>query len=181
MHGDSLYWKYGGILLWTDFWFNMLLKFKASMPLLANLTFRKGWFLVSVGSPTLTALKSLLEEISKMIPWNRCSADATSVKCKVNVDSYNSCSIFNGREYSLVRTWWKPYCKFTNGRSPWKETSCISGLIISSWAMTSSSPAVSAKQIQTFTDRHPGLARFPMLSMWSLQPYGAAVPSCRIQ
>ena len=33
------------------------------MPLLANLTFRKGRFLVSVGSPALKALKSLLEEI----------------------------------------------------------------------------------------------------------------------
>ena len=32
------------------FWFNMLLKFKASMPLLANLTVRKGRSLVSVGS-----------------------------------------------------------------------------------------------------------------------------------
>ena len=64
----------GEILLWTDFWFNMLLKCKASMPLLANLTFRKGRFLVSEGSPTLTSLKSLLEEISKMIPWSRCSA-----------------------------------------------------------------------------------------------------------
>ena len=38
------------------------------MPLLANLTFRKGRFFVSEGPPTLTALKSLLEEISKMIP-----------------------------------------------------------------------------------------------------------------
>ena len=32
-------------------WFKMLLTFKASMPLLANLTFRNGRFLVSVGSP----------------------------------------------------------------------------------------------------------------------------------
>ena len=83
----------------------------------------------SEGSPTLTALKSLLEEIFKMIPWSRCSADATSAKCKVNVDSYNSCSFFNGREYSLVRIWWRPSCKFMNGRSPSKETSCISGLL----------------------------------------------------
>ena len=45
----------------------MLLKFKASMSLLAKLTFRKGRFLVSVGTPTLTALNSLMEEISKMI------------------------------------------------------------------------------------------------------------------
>ena len=99
------------------------------MPLLAKLTFRKGRFLVSEGSPTLTALKSLLEEISRMIPWSRCSADATSAKCKVNVDSYNSCSMFNGREYRLLRIWWRPNCKFTNGRNPSKETSCISGLL----------------------------------------------------
>ena len=123
MHGDSLYWKYGGILLWTDFWFNMLLKFKASMPLLANLTFRKGRFFVSEGSPTLPALKSLLEEISKMIPWSRCSADATPAKCKVNVDSYNSCSIFNGREYSLVRIWWRTSPTFEPQRPTLKPLS----------------------------------------------------------
>ena len=101
MHGDSLYWKYGGILFWTDFWLKMLLTFKASMPLLANLTFRNGRFLVSVGSPTVTALKSLFEEIFKIIPWRRCPGDPTSVKCKVKVDSYKACSRFNGREYSL--------------------------------------------------------------------------------
>ena len=28
---------------------------------------------------------------------------------------------------------------------------------------------------------YPGLVRFPMLSMWSLQPYGASIPSCRTQ
>ena len=44
--------------------------------------------------------------------------------------------------------------------------------------MTSMSSAGSVKQIKTFTDWHPGLVRFPMLSIWSLQPYGAAVPSC---
>ena len=48
--------------------FNMLLIFKALMPLLANVTFRKGRFLVSVGPSTMTALKCLLEEISKIIP-----------------------------------------------------------------------------------------------------------------
>ena len=45
------------------------------MPLFANLTFRKVRFLVSLGSPTLTALNSLLEEIFLMIPPTRCSAD----------------------------------------------------------------------------------------------------------
>ena len=73
-------------LFWTDFWFKMLLTFKASMPLLANLTFRNGRFLVSVGSSTLTALNSLFEEISKIIPWSRCPGDPTSAKCKVKVD-----------------------------------------------------------------------------------------------
>ena len=129
MHGDSLYWKYGGILFWTDFWLKMLLTFKASMPLLANLTFRNWRFLVSVGSPTLTALKSLFEEISKIIPWSRCPEDQTSVKCKVKVDSYKACSCFNDREYSFVRIWWRPNCKLTNGKSPSNETSCISGLL----------------------------------------------------
>ena len=107
MHGDSLYSKYGGILLWTDFWFKILLKFKASMPLLANFIFRNGRFFVSIESQTLTALNSLFEEMSKIIPWSRCSGDPTSVKCKVSVDSYKTCSVFKGREYSLVRIWWR--------------------------------------------------------------------------
>ena len=37
-------------LFLAQFWFRMLLTLKASMPLFANLTFRNGWFLVSVGS-----------------------------------------------------------------------------------------------------------------------------------
>ena len=181
MHGDSLYWKYGGILFWTDFWFKMLLTFKASMPLLANLTFRNGRFLVSVGSPTLTALKSLFEEISKIIPWSRCPGDPTSAKCKVKVDSYKACSRFNGREYSFVRIWWRPNCKLTNGKSPSNETSCISGLLYFLEPWLRCLLLVLSNRFKTFTDWHPGLVRFPMLSMWSLQPYGAAVPSCRIQ
>ena len=80
----------GGILLWTDFWFKILLKFKASMPLLVNFIFRNGRFFVSIESSTLTALNSLFEEMSKIIPWSRCSGDSTSVKCKVSVDSYNT-------------------------------------------------------------------------------------------
>ena len=90
--------KYVGILFWTDFWFKMLLTFKASMPLLANLKFRNGRFLVSAGSTTLTALNSLFEEISKIIPWSRGPGDPTSAKCKVKVDSYKACIRFNGRE-----------------------------------------------------------------------------------
>ena len=93
------------ILLWTDFWFKILLKFKASMPLFANFIFRNGRFFVSVLSHTLTALNSLFEEMSKIILWTRCSGDAASAKCKVKVDSYKSCSMFKGREYSLVRIW----------------------------------------------------------------------------
>ena len=88
MHGEPLFWKYGGILLWTDFWFKILLKFKASMPLFANFIFRNGRFFVSVLSHTLTALNSLFEEMSKIILWSRCSGDAASAKCKVKVDSY---------------------------------------------------------------------------------------------
>ena len=129
MHGDSLYSKYGGILLWTDFWFKILLKFKASMPLLANFIFRNGRFFVSTESQTLTALNNLFQEMSKIIPWSRCSGDPTSVKCKVSVDSYNTCSVFKGREYILVRIWWRPNCKLTNDRRPSKETVCISALL----------------------------------------------------
>ena len=54
------------------------------------MTFRNGWFLVSVYSPTLTALNNLFEEISKIIPWSRCPGDPTSIKCKVKVDSYKT-------------------------------------------------------------------------------------------
>ena len=162
MHGDSLYWKYGGILFWTDFWFKMLLTFKASMPLLANLTFRNGRFLVSVGSPTLTALKSLFEEISKIIPWSRCPGDPTSAKCKVTVDSYKACSCFNGREYSFVRIWWRPNCKLTNGKSPSNETSCISGLLYFLEPWLRCLLLVLSNRFKTFTDWHPGLVKFPM-------------------
>ena len=56
-------------------------------------------FFVSIESQTLTALNSLFEEMSKIIPWSRCSGDPTSVKCKANVDSYKTCSVFKGREY----------------------------------------------------------------------------------
>ena len=57
-----------GVLLWTDFWFNMLLKFKASMPLLANLTFIKGRFLVSEGSPPWQLWKVCLRKYPKWYP-----------------------------------------------------------------------------------------------------------------
>ena len=181
MHGDSLFWKYGGILLWTDFWFKILLKFKASMPLFANFIFRNGRFFVSVLSHTLTALNSLFEEMSKIILWSRCSGDAASAKCNVKVDSYKSCSMFKGREYSLVWIWWRPNCKLTNGRRPSKETLCISGLLYFLEPWLRCLLLVLSNRFKTFTDWHPGLVRFPMLSMWSLQPYGAAVPSCLIQ
>ena len=58
------------------------------MPLLANFIFRNGRFFVSIESQTLTALNSLFEEMSKIIPSSRCSGDPTSVKCKVSVE-YN--------------------------------------------------------------------------------------------
>ena len=103
------------------------------------------------------------------------------MKCKVNVDSYNSCSIFNRREYSLVRMRWRPNCKFTNGRTPSKETSCFSGLLYLLEPWLRGLLLVRSNRFITFTDWHPGLVRFPMLSMWSLQAYGAAVPSCRIR
>ena len=56
----------------------MLLKFKASMPLLANLTFRKGRLLVSEGSPTLTALKSVGGNLIKI---NNCQNAASVEHC----------------------------------------------------------------------------------------------------
>ena len=89
--------------------------------------------------------------------------------------------MFNGREYSLVRIWWRPNCKLTNGRRPSKETLCISGLLYFLPPWLRCLLLVRSNRFKTFTDWHPGLVRFPMLSMWSLQPYGAAVPSCRIQ
>ena len=151
------------------------------MPLFANFIFRNGRFFVSVLSHTLTALNSLFEEMSKIILWSRCSGDAASAKCKVKVDSYKSCSMFKGREYSLVRIWWRPNCKLTNGRRPSKETLCISGLLYFLEPWLRCLLLVLSNRFKTFTDWHPGLVRFPMLSMWSLQPYGAAVPSCLIQ
>ena len=181
MHGDSLYSKYGGILLLTDFWFKILLKFKASMPLLANLIFRNGRFFVSIESQTLTALNNLLEEMSNIIPWSRCSEDPTSVKCKINVDSYKKCSVFKGRECSLVRIWWGPYCQLTNVKRPSKETLCISGLLYLLEPWLRCLLLVRSNIFKTFTDWHPGLVRFPMLSICSLQLYGAAVPGCRTQ
>ena len=157
MHGDSLFWKYGGIWLWTDFLFKILLKFKASIPLFANFIFRNGRLFVSVLSHTLTALNSLLEEMSKIILWSRCSGDAASAKCKVKVDSYKSCNMIKGREYSLVRIWWKPNCKLTNGRRPSKETLCISGLLYFLEPWLRRPLLVLPNRFKTFTDWHPGL------------------------
>ena len=151
------------------------------MPLLASLIFRNGRFFASVGSSTLTALKSLFEEISKILPWSRCPGDPTSAICKVNVDSYKACGRFNGREYSFVRIWWRFNCKLTNGKSPSNETSCISGLLYFLEPWLRCLLLVLSNKFKTFTYWHPGLVRFRMLSMWSLQPYGSAVPSCRIQ
>ena len=85
---------------------------------------------VSVYSSNLTALNSLFEEISKLIPWSRCT-----VKCKVKVDSYKACSRFNGREYIFVQIWWRPNCKFTNDKSSSNAASRISGVLyfLESW------------------------------------------------
>ena len=177
MHGDSLYSKYGGILFWTHFLFKILLTFKASMPLFANLTFRNGWFLVSVGSSTLAALNSLFEEISKIIPWSRCPGDPKSWKCKVKVDSCKACGRFDVREYSFVRISWRFNCKLTNCKSPLNETSCISGLLYFLEPWLRGILLVLSNRFKTFNDWHPRLVKFPMLSMWSLQPiiYGYPV------
>ena len=52
-------------------------------------------------------------------------------------------------ESSLVRIWWRPNCKFTNGRGPSKETLCIPGLlfllenIFHKWYETDNAPGLS--------------------------------------
>ena len=130
------------------------------MPLLAHFIFRNGRFFVSIESQTLTALNSLFEEMSKIVPWSRCSRDPTSVKCKVNVDSYKTCSVFKGREYSLVRIWWWPNCKLTNGRRQSKETLCISCLLYLLEPCFLCLLLVRSKRFKIFTDWHPGLVRF---------------------
>ena len=63
------------------FLFKILLKFKALMPLFANLIFKEWAIFVSVLSHTLTALNNLFAEMSKIILWSRCSGDAASAKC----------------------------------------------------------------------------------------------------
>ena len=87
--------------------------------------------------------------------------------------------MFKWREYSLVRIWWRPNCKLTNDRRLLKETLCISGLwnFLAPWLQCLL--LVPSNRFKPFSDCHPGLVRFPMLSMWSLQQYGAAVPAVR--
>ena len=126
----------------------------------------------SIESQTLTALNSLLEEMSKIMVWSRCSGDPTSVKCKVNVDSYKTCSVFKGREYSLVRIWWISNCELTDDRRPSKETLCMPGLLYLLAPWRRCFLPVRPNRFKIFTDWHPELVRFP---------YGAAVPSCRIK
>ena len=104
---------------------------------------------------------------SVCVSWNRCSGDPTSVKCKVSVDSYKTCSVFKGRKYSLVRIWCRPNCKSTNDRRPSKETLCISGLFYFLGPWLRCLLLVRSNRFKTFTDWHPGLVRFPMLSIWS--------------
>ena len=165
---------------WMDFWFKMLLTFKTPMPLLANLTFRNGWFLFSVASPTLAALNSLFEEISKIRPYNRCPGDPKSAKCKIKEDSYKACSRFNAIQYTFVRTWWRPNCKLTKARDHRMRYHVSQAYYIWSNNVFDVSCWFCQTEIQNIY-WHPGLVRFPMLSMCTLQPYGAAVPSCRIQ
>ena len=119
--------------------------------------------------------------MSKIILWSRSSGDAASAKRKVKVESYKSCSMFKGREYSLEWIWWRPNCKLTNGSRPSNEMLCISGLLYFLEPWLRCLLLVRSNRFKTFTDRHQGLVSFPMLSIWSLQPYGAAVPSCLIQ
>ena len=97
---------------WRDFRLKILLKFKASMPLLANFIFRNGRFFVSIESQTMTALKSLFEEMSKIIPWSRCSGDPTSVKCKISlvrtrhlVFSKGGSTVSYGYDEDLIVNW----------------------------------------------------------------------------
>ena len=68
MHGDSLFSKYEGFLLWKDFDSRYCFIFKASMPLLANFYFRNERFFVSIESQTVAALSKLFDELPHIIP-----------------------------------------------------------------------------------------------------------------
>ena len=48
--------------------------------LIGEFYFQKWRFFVSIESQTVTALNSLFEEMTKIIPWSRCSGDPTSGK-----------------------------------------------------------------------------------------------------
>ena len=144
-----------------------------SRPISSELVLSPDFWISNIPRYFSFPLNSLFEEMSKIIRWSRCSGDPTSVKCNVSVDSYKTCSFFKGRVYSLVRIWWRPNCKLTNARRPSKETLVISGLLYLlepwfRWLLL-----VRSNRFKTFTDWHPGLVRFPMLSTWSLLPYGA--------
>ena len=137
--------KVWGIILWMDFWFEIMLGCKASMSVIGEFDFQKwakfcfytSWVAIvtqtdrpklvrnrcvievfgsvcvlsrcfggggggfsgcrgfcymtesdfflflPIESQTLTALKSLFKEMSKITAWSRCSGYQTSVKCKV--------------------------------------------------------------------------------------------------
>ena len=149
------------------------LKFKASMSLSANLTFRNGWILVSVGFPTLADLNSLFKEISKIIPWSRCPGALTSIKCEVNVDSLRACGFFIDREYRFLRIWWRPNRKLTIAKSPSNETSCIQCLLYFLEPWLRCRLFVLSHRFKTWTDWRLRPVRFPILSILLLQPYGA--------
>ena len=130
----------------ADFWFKMLLTFKASIPLLANLIFRNGRFLFSVGSPTLTALNILFEEITKIIHWSRCRGDPTSVKCKVKMQL----TILERSKLKRVKYYWnRNHLESYSKKSKVKQTRApILSIIIRKLEIKSS------KGLQTFLHFH---------------------------
>ena len=109
------------------------------------------------------------------------SMSVTSVKCKVKVDSYKAWSRFNGREYSFVRRWWNLTVNWRMARTHRARHHVSQAYYISSSHYFDVSCLFCQNRFKRFTHWYPGLVRLTMLSMWSLQPYGAAVPSCRIQ
>ena len=177
MHDDSLFWKYGGNITLNGFLIQNIAEIQ-SVDALIGIFYFQEWaiFCLRVITHSDSFEKPVWGNI-QIIPWRLCSGDAASAKCKVKVDSYKSCSMFRGMVYSLVRIWWRPNCKLTNGSRPSKETLCIPGLsyFLEPWLWCLL--LVRSNRFKTFTDWHPGLVRFPILSMWSLQPYGAVVPS----
>ena len=148
------------------------------MPLLANLTFRKGQFLVSVGSPALTALKRNSQNDTLKSMLRRCNVRKMQGQCICTIHvafSMKESTALNEYDEDLTVN------SRTAGAHRKRRHECISGFFYLLEPWLRGALLVRSNRFKTSTDLHPGLVKFPMLSMWPLKPYGAAVPSCRIQ